>query len=261
MVQTQKSPAVRRMLRLVLLAAAIGFGVKALILHPIFIQLDANIVYKYAWYTTVLYYLIDGGLIDLSVFAVCYPASLYAVWKEGIKGAKSVPIAFSLITLGKFLVNYIVNTVMDGALPDPDDFLADIPMILAMLALELIQYGLPILLLCLLKKRYDERVETSELRSELTETEAPAPVFPFARLVSFKNPLQLSALAYSLIVFLGLEIGYHIYQLTLMNLYGATDGWANMLINLLTDLVLGVVLYFVAILLFTRFFNKEQKES
>ena len=260
MPRSQTSPTLRRLLKLVILVAALGFGLKALVLHPLFIQLDSNVIHKEAFYTLILYYLIDGGLIDLAVFSVCYPAALYAVWKDGLKRAKALPIAFSLITLGKFLVNYIMTCVMEGSV-SADDILKDLGMILIMLLMELMQFWLPIAVLCRLKRRYDERVAAANLGYALNDVPPPAPALPIARLVSFRNPIQLSALLYSVILFLGLEISYHTYQLTLYNYYGETDGWVSMLVNVMTDLAFGVALYFVAILLFNRFHSREKTDE
>ncbi len=260
MARSQTSPTLRRLLKLVILVAALGFGIKALVLHPLFIQLDSNVVHKEAFYTLILYYLIDGGLIDLAVFSVCYPAALYAVWKDGLRRAKALPIAFSLITLGKFLVNYIVSSVMEGGL-SVDDIPADLGMILVMLLMELMMFWIPIAVLCRLKRRYDDCVAATELGNVPRDSASSAPALPIARLLSFRNPLQISALLYSVILFLGLEIGYHIYQLTLYNYIGVTDGWVNMLVNLMTDLAFGVALYFIAILLLNRFHSRERTDE
>ena len=262
MARSRKSPTLRRLLKLAILVSALGFGIKALILHPLFIQLDANVVHKYEWYTTVLYYLIDGGLIDMAVFTLCYPTALYAVWKEGLKQAKSLPVAFSLVTLGKFLVNYVMTCVTEGSIRlSASVILTDLAMILTMLILELMQFWIPIAVLCVLKRRYEERVAAAALRAEMTETTPPAPVLPISRLLALRNPLQFSALLYSIILFLGLEISYHTYQLTLYRYYGETDGWLNMLVNFLTDLTFGVALYFIALLLFNRFHSRETAEE
>lgn len=264
MVEAQKSITVRRMLKLVVLVAALIFGVKAIILHPLFIRLDADIVHKYAWYTTLLYYLIDRGLLDLTVFGICYPATLYAIWRGGIRQARAVPIAFSLITVGKFALNYLVdmvNSSVGGALPDSGEILSGMPIVLANLSMELLLYALPVGMICLLKRRYDQQVSDVGIRAALTETPAPQDALPLTRLVSFKNPLQLTALFYSALVFLGQELGYHIYQINLFRLYGSTDGWAEMLVNLIADLFFSVGLYFTAVLLFTRFHEKEQARS
>ncbi len=257
MASSKNTPAVSRILKLVTLVAALGFGIKAIILHPLYIQLASNITYLNAWYTNILYYLIDGGLIDLAVFAVCYPATAYTVWKDGLKASRPVIAAFSLITLCRFLLNYIMSALTDTGIPDIDEFLRDLPPILMMLALELLQYAIIIALICLASRRYENRVHNAALRAELTETETPAPVFPFVKLLSLKNPLQFTAFFTSVLLFLSREVGYHVYEITLYVNFGSTDGWADMLVNLIGDAVIAVLIYFAAILLLPRFHSKE----
>ena len=244
-------------LRLTLLAAGLGFAVKALILHPIYILLATNVTHMYAFYTTVLYYLIDGGLLDLAVIAVCYPASAYEVWKKGVKGSKPVIGAFTLLTAGKFVANYVMDVLTYSGLPTLNEFLTDIPMILAMLILELIPYALVLTAAALATARWNRKAELAAYTSELTDTAAPAAVFPFVRLVSFKNPLQLASFVGAAAILLSREISYHVYQLTLLTNFGSTDGWADMLITLQADTALSILLYFAAILLLPRFHSRE----
>ena len=255
------TPTVRRMLKTVFLTAALGFGIKALLLHPLFIQLASNVAYQNTWYTNILYYLIDGGLIDLAVFAVCYPTTAYAVWKDGLKASRPVVTAFSLITACKFLLNYIMSCLTDTGFPDPDEFLRDLPPILLTLILELLQYALVIALMLLAKKRYESRVSYAEIRGELTETKTPSPVFPFTKLVSLKNPLQFTAFWTSVLLVFSRELGYHVYEITLYLNFGSTDGWADMLLNLLCDLAVGVLVYFAALLLLPRFHSKDSESN
>lgn len=253
--------AARRMLRTVFCVAALGFGIKSLILHPVFIQLASNVAFQNAWYTNILYYLIDGGLIDLAVFAVCYPATAYSIWKDGMKESRPVVLSFSLITACKFVLNYLMSCLTDTGFPDVDEFLRDLPPILLLLLLELLQYAAVIALIFLAGKRYESRVTAAELRGKLTETQAPAPVFPMTRLVSFRNPLQFTAFWTSVILFLSRELGYHVYEITLYLNFGSTDGWADMLLNLLGDIAIGVLVYFAAILLLPRFHSKESNSK
>ena len=261
MAVNKNMPTVRRMLKTVFLVAALGFGIQSLILHPVFIQLASNVAYKNTWYTTILYYLIDGGLIDITVFAVCYPATAYAIWKEGLKASRPVTVTFSLITACRFLLNYVMSCLTDTGFPHVDEFLRDLPPILLMLFLELLQYAIVIALIVLASKRYESRMTAAELRRGLTEEKLPAPVFPFTKLVNFRNPLQFTAFWTSVILFLSRELGYHIYELTLYLNFGSTDGWADMLLNLLGDLALAVLVYFAALLLLPRFHSKDSESN
>lgn len=261
MAVNKNTPAVRRMLKTVFLVAALGFGIQSLILHPVFIQLASNVAYKNTWYTTILYYLIDGGLIDITVFAVCYPATAYAIWKDGMKASRPIVVTFSLITACRFMLNYVMSCLTDTGFPDMDEFLRDLPPILLMLLLELLQYAIVMFLAVLASTRYDSRVAAAELRKGLTEENMPAPVFPFTKLVSFRNPLQFTAFCTAVILFLSRELGYHIYELTLYVNFGSTDGWADMLLNLLSDAALAVLVYFAALLLLPRFHSKDSNSK
>ena len=244
-----------------LLVAGLGFAIKALILHPIYIQLATNVSHMNKIYTTILYYLIDGGLLDMAVIAVCYPAAAYAVWQKGLKGSKRVILAFTLLTAGKFVANYVMDILTYSGLPRMNEFLTDLPLVLLMLVLELIPYALTVTAVALAKSRYDRKAELAAYRSELTDTAAPAPVLPFTKLLSLHNPLQLAAFVGALAIFLSREISYHVYQITLLNNFGSTDGWADMLVTLLADAALGILLYFAAILLLPHYHSKESSKE
>jgi hypothetical protein len=261
MAVNKNTPTVRRMLKTVFLVAALGFGIQSLILHPIFIQLASNVAYKNAWYTTILYYLIDGGLIDITVFAVCYPATAYAIWKDGFRASRPVAVTFSLITACRFMLNYVMSCLTDTGFPHVDEFLRDLPPILLMLFLELLQYAIVITLVVLSSTRYESRVAAAELRRGLTQENMPAPVFPFTKLVSFRNPLQFTAFWTSVLLFLSRELGYHIYEFTLYVNFGSTDGLGDMLLNLLGDFSLAVLVYFAALLLLPRFHSQDSDSN
>lgn len=242
---------------LTLMVAGFAFAIKSLILHPIYIQLATNVAHANAWYVGLLYLLIDGGLIDLAVIACCYPAAVYAVWRNGLKGSKKVILAFTLLTAGKFVANYVMDVLTYSGLPTLNEFLTDIPLVLLMLVLELVPYGLTVATVALAKSRHDRKAEVAAYRAELTKTEQPAPVLPFTTLVSFKNPLQLASFVGASAIFLTREISYHVYELTLLNNFGSTDGWADMLVTLLADVTVGILLYFASILLLPRFHSRE----
>ena len=242
---------------LTLLVAGVGFAVKALLVHPAYILLGNDITHMNAWYPAVLYYLIDGGLWDLAVIAVCYPATVYTVWRRGLKGSIDIIWMFISLTAGKFVLNYVMDILTYSGLPRMNEFLTDLPLVLLMLVLELIPYALTVATIALAKSRYDRKAELAAYRSELTDTAAPAPVLSFKKLLSLHNPLQLAAFVGALAIFLSREISYHVYQITLLNNFGSTDGWADMLVTLLADAALGILLYFAAILLLPHYHSKE----
>ena len=254
---------VRRMCRLTLLVSAICFGINSFVLSPVYIQLASNVAYADLWWTYILYYLTSEGLIDLAVFAICYPAAMYTVWHAGLKGGIRVPVTFALVTLSRFVVNFFMTAITDSALPDAHEFLtADLPMIGGMFLLEMIQYALPIALTLWQKRRY-ERAQGILEAEALSETGAPAkaPLFVFTRLLNFKNPVQTSAFLMALVMFLFRFAMHQIYQYALYITSGYTDGLFIMVLDLITDLFVSLILYFAALLLLSRFYRKDAERS
>ena len=247
---------VRRMTLLTVLVSSIIFGISSIVLIPVYIQLVSDVATSDALVTWILCYLTEEGLLDLCVFAVCYPAAMYAVWQVGFKKAVRIPVAFSLITLGRFVLNYVMNAITDKALPSFQKFWEEEFFMLATLyVLEILQYALPILFTLLLKRRYQQKLAVQEaLKGNACETEA---LLPFARLISFKNPLQLSALLMGAVIFVFSFGAHQIYQFALYTTTGYTDGWLFMTMDFIGDLFIAVILYFAALLLFSRFHRKD----
>lgn len=267
--QTQNARrVVRNMHHLVLVAAAIGFGISSFVLAPLYIQLASNVAYADAWWTAILYHLTQDGWIDLAVFAVCYSATLYAIARVGLKSAKRIPITFAVLTVAKFIVNFFMTCITDSALPSLSEFLrADLPMILIMILLELLQYALLIAILLLSLRRHRRKAELSaavamlEGESDTTaETVSdPLALFTFDKLVCMKNPVQRTAFFMALVLFVGRAAMHQIYEITLYITMGLTDGLLVMVVDLISDLIMAVILYFVVLLLLSRFARKERE--
>lgn len=253
-------PIVRRMCLLTVLVSSACFALMAFIFSPIYIRFASDVVYADSWWVYILYYLVEEDLLAHTVYAVCYPAAIYAVWKAGLKGAIRVPLSFALITLARFVADFFMTAVADSALPNLTDFLSfDLPYITTLYLLEMLQYALVIAITWEVKRRYLRKRAAAAAESLLESgcEDSEMPLFPFVRLVSAKNPLQLSALLMALVVFL-LRFGSHqIYQLTLYAYTGYTDGLLVMVLDLFADIFVGVIFYFVALLLLSRFHRKE----
>ena len=251
---------VRRMCRLTVLVSALCFALTSLVLAPVYVKYASDILYAETWWVYLLYYLTEEGLVDLAVFAVCYPATMYAVWRAGFKGAVRIPVAFSLITLGKFAVNFFMTSLVDGALPNASEFLSfDLPYIGTMYLLEIAQYAVVILLTVWIKGRYLRRQALAGLSAG--EGTAPAASFTFTGLLPRKNPVQLSALLMAVFMLAVRFVMHQIYQYTLYITSGYTDGLLIMVLDLLGDIFAGVVLYFAALLLMARFGRRDEEAA
>ena len=73
--------------------------------------------------------------------------------------------------------------------------------------------------------------------------------------------MQRGALLSAIMVVLGRVVMHLVYQITLFVNFGSSDGWVVMLIDLASDLVVGVIFYLVAVLLMMRFYRAEQKDA
>ncbi len=252
---------VRRMCRLTVLVSAICFAITSFVLAPVYIKFASNIMFSEAWWVYLLYYLTEEGVVDLAVFAVCYPATIYAVWQAGLKGAIRVPVSFACITLVKFMVNFFMTSIVDGALPNAADFFGfDLPYIGALYLLEMLQYALVILLTLVVKRRYQRNLERAEAEALLPTSPNASPIsdlFAFSRLLSTKNPIQLSAFLMGVVIFVFRFSMHQIYQFTLYITGGYTDGPVIMALDLISDVFVSVIFYFVALLLLARFHRKD----
>lgn len=263
----QSGRMLRRLFRLVLLTAGIGFALQVFLLTPLYVRFASDVSYQNAWWVYVLYYLTSEGLLDLAVFAVCYAATVYAVWCVGLKRAIRIPVWYAVLTVAKFFFNFAMTSITDSALPDPEEFFSmDLPILLGMLAPELLQYIIVVAVIFLIKRRHESRARIAEgmkllPRSQQVDYSAPTPAFPFVGLVSFKNPLQLAGFLSALTIFVARFSMHMIYQITLFTKFGYSDGWAQMLIDLISDLAISVVVYFVCLLLFNRFHEWETEKA
>ncbi len=252
------TPMIRRLFLWMLLVTAVGFGLKAFLLGPLYIRLDSDVLYQNTWWVDILYYFTDGGLLDLAVFAIVYPITIYAVFYAGLRGSIRLPITFAVLTLLKFAVNFFMTSITDGALPTPEKFVAnDLPVILGMVALELVQYVFVVVIAVFVQWRYEARIRVAEGMkllpvSKRVDYPLPPPPFPFVNLLTWRNPLQRGAFLTALMVLLFRLTMHLVYQITLYNFQGFSDGWLVMLVDLFADLFISVALYLVSLLIMMR---------
>ena len=253
--------------RFTLFCAGICIALCSLILAPIFVRYSTDVAYKDSWWVYVLYTLTDGGLLELVSMVLCYPASLYALWRVGFRRGVSVPLTFAGMTLAKYAVNFIFPALTyEGALPDFDSFLGfDLPIMLANYAMEMAQFALVLLIAhilrtAFLRKAWMEQAESSEDGEDFVPVDPDTGVlFRFQRLLGLRNPVQLSAFLMAVVMSVFRIAMHQIYQYTLY-LNGGTDGLLIMVLDLLGDLFIGVLAYFLALLLLSRFYRKETEK-
>ncbi len=242
--------ACRRMTRWVLIVSAIGIIIYSMILAPLETQMAANVLYNGSIWLTVIYLL--RQIIEPIVFFMVYPALFYALWLGRWKGARGGILAFASLTLVKYIVNFAATCISDGALPGWNRFVkVDLPLILPTILLELLQHTLVVLIAVLVLYVY-RRIH-SPATDDDDFLQSRVGVFPFSKMISWKNPLQLSTMLATLLMLAGRLIMHALYQLTLLFYNGATNGWKVIFFDVISDVVICMVGYFVMILLLSMF--------
>ncbi len=249
--------ACRRMTWWITLTTLIGVIVYSVILAPLYNQLSVDVMYADSPWVTVIYLLRE--IVEPIVFFLVYPAIFYALWRGRWRGARGGLIAFGTLTLLKYIANFVATCIVDGALPGWDVFTqVDLPIILPTVFLELLQHALVVLIAAWVMHAY-RAVHPSAGEGVAADAflNARREVYPFARLLSWKNPLQRGVLLTSVSILCGRLVNHLMYQLTLIAYNGAPDEWLVVLIDIVSDVVIAVGGYLVMILLLSSFDRRE----
>lgn len=249
---------VRRCVRFLLICEMIYIVLYALVLNPLYTYFVSDILYQDAWWLSVI-----GTIIDISEyipFILCYPACLYALWKGGWRYGYPATAWLVGLTIFKFLLNYAVGIYFSlGAWPSWSVLADDAALILPSLLLELVQLAVVLGLWSLWLWLYRVRQINAAAEAALRQKPYTEPaVLPLTQLFDRKNPLQRSLFDAALAVTaMSLLLRRLVYQLTLYAAYGKTDGWLQITVDVVGDLIVGVVMYLVGILLLDRFAKRD----
>ena len=236
---------------------AVCFILYAAVLAPLSVWLYdltlSNVLYNYLYPLCFVLEEILMPVANLTAFFVAYAAVAYSLWVGGLHGARKVMASITLLTLGKFVLNYLVSSVAVGSFSSFDIFWTEeLPMILPMLLLELLQHALVILLAVLFLRRYDRRCA-----EVMPGEDAPTPAMPLAKMFSLKNPIQCWIFWTSVILLLARWYMTGLHELVSAVFNGFTAGWVWILLYAATDLILIAAGYFVMTLLIMSFYRKD----
>lgn len=250
---------VRRTLLFVLLTQVLYTVLYAFVLNPLYTHFASDVLYKDAWWLDLIGVAIDAT--DVILFILVYPASLYALWCGGWRQGYRVPVLFSVLTLFKFAVNYAVGVFIEyGGVPSGDFLADDLPLVIPLALLELLQYGIVLGLATLwyhvYRVRQADAAALTALRQKPYESSA---VLPLTRLFDMGNPMQRALFDAGLTVAILGILRHVIYQLTLFAANGRMDAPLQIAVDLVGDLLVGAALYLVGILLVNRFTRRDSR--
>lgn len=253
---------VRRTMLFVLLGELIFIILNAGVLNPLYTYFSADTLYQDAWWLNLI-----GLLIDISEyipFILLYPASIYALWRGGWRQGYPVFLLSAGMTICKFIANYAVDTyVQQGGLPSVELLLDDAALILPSLALEMAQYAIILGLASLQFKLYRDRQSYATAEAALRQKPyAPPAVLPMTRMLDLRNPVQRSLFDMAVAVtVLSLLLRRLTYQLVLYNYYGVTDGALQITVDILEDVLMGIVLYVLGVLVIDHLVARDMKRT
>lgn len=249
--------AVRRVFLFVLVTEIVYTVLYAFVLNPLYTHFSSNVLYQGAWWLDLIGLAIDA--CDVILFVLVYPATLFALWRGGWKKGYSVIILFSALTLVKFMINYAVGVFIEyGGVPSGDVLLDDLPLVIPLALLELLQYGVVLGLASIRYHVYRVRqADAAALAAFRQKPYEEPPVLPMTRLFDMKNPVQRALFdAGAAVAVLGI-LRHIIYQLTLFAANGSMDAPIQVAVDFAGDLIVGAALYLVGILLVNRFSKRD----
>lgn len=250
---------VRRVMRFVLITQIVYTVLYAFVLNPLYTHFVSDILYQDAWWLNLIGFAIDAA--DVILFILVYPVSLYALWRGGWRQGYRVPVLFSVLTLCKFVLNYAVGSFIEyGGVPSGDFLVDDLPLVLPLALLELLQYGIVLGLASLWYHVYRVRQADAVTEAALRQKSYTAPaVLPLVNLFAMKNPVQRALFDAGIVVaVLGL-MRHVIYQVTLILASGHADAPLQIALDVVGDLLVGLALYLVGLLLVNRFALRDSR--
>ena len=136
------------------------------------------------------------NVLNLVAFFSCYAITIFCIYKFKMKKTFTVVAVFSAATVAKYLLNLVSEFFIFGTVPtSSEDLKAAITSVVVNILVELVQYALVTLIAYRILHKHARfaaiaRKNAEKLGRKYDERDN---VFPFASLISQKNPLQRSA--------------------------------------------------------------------
>lgn len=253
---------VKRACLITALIAGIGYALLSVLLYPLYIQMESNVAYADSILLDLLYLLTDGEMLNVAICIFCYPFTIYAVWRAGLKKSLSVVAVFASIDLLRFVANFFMTAIVDGALPSSEDFLSfDLPYMAANYALEMLLYACVILCACLLRALRIKKLEAEAFQNGVENIPHPLDgLLPFRGIFTLTNSFQLSAFLGGIVLFLfrfSAQFINGLYEAVAVNSVELSIFLVSVAVDLVLDLLLGLLLYFSAVYFATYMHKKE----
>ena len=253
---------VKRACLMTAIIAGVGYALLSFLLHPLFIQWysDKPFYTQYPFIVDLLRILVDEGVFNVVICIFCYPFTVYAIWRTGLKKSWSVMVLFAGLDLLRFVANFFMTAVSNGALPSAEEFWEfDIFYISSLFVLDLLPYICVVLCAILVRALWVKKLEAEAFQAEKKSIPHPLEgLLPLKGIFRLNNPLQLSAFLAGVILCLLRFSDQFIYELTQAVSTNENLGIFALIVitDLLLNLFLGALLYFSILYISSRMHQK-----
>ncbi len=175
---------------------------------------------------------ISYQLIELAVFWIAFALAITCLWKRGARDSVFAFISIGALTVIKYIANFSVSWIVDGAY----NWVADLLLIVQNIGLEIALLGLPIVICGIIiasRKKHEQKGSPFQNGTYL----------PYRHIVDFANPLLTCALICSLTVVAVKTVIWLYYFATVLVDY-LYKPWVILLEHLFVDLLFAVLGYF-----------------
>ena len=228
----------------------------AFVLCPLiaFVNSDGTISY----WPDILEWLLDS--MHLATFFSCFGITLYCMYRFAFYRVRSLIIIFSSFTVGKYALNLLSDFFIFTGIPKTDAkayIIKSVQSVAIQAALELVQFGIVLLIGYSLFKKHKELCERSKESAKKInkEYDERSLIFPFKKLVSLKNVLQRSAFMATLVICLFRVLPRIFYDIFYSLFYQSTNVSSDAIVIIIyytLDIALSVIGYLFMIFIFNK---------
>lgn len=196
MSQAVKNQSYKRSLISMVLTVFAIFTFYAVVMTTLYVKSETDVAFMIPVFVDMIPYATD--LCELIGMLAAYTVILFR-WRTSTRNQRrGYVIAFTLLTVYKYVAKVIVTVIMNGTLPSVKSLLADILLTLLLpLLLELLQLALVLLIISRVMRRADAFIaekKTLEGKLENYHFDEESLFFPLTSLINNQNPLQRAAL-------------------------------------------------------------------
>ena len=247
---------------LMLLFCLLPVLLETIALTPLYVSLQADVAYADGVLAIAIYYLKD--IFSLLAFSSAYALIIFAVSCLTKKQARSVMFIYALIFFLQIPLKLAMNIPVHGSLGTGLEILIDLLYLLFYFLLNMLQLLVVYFFATTDMNKYLQYAELlrakRKAKGKKEKSETPEPILPVTRLLNRYNPLQRSAFKMGLLM-----LGLKVISRMLNDLsYGAPTSFGATMVMLtyyLSDILYGVVAYFMALLIFGIIYDKLKKET